>query len=126
METVMNWSNRSRTFRLSGGPPHRPPGHVAVHSAAAVSMMNSGAVKSRIQIVVSHKPTSREPGGAPGRTPLARLKLLLGGLLLAAVAIGILIAALILGSIFAAALWVALVVVVVGVILKAALRRARN
>jgi hypothetical protein len=80
-------------------------------------------VKSRFDIVQLRKPAP-EPGGAPG--PLNRIKLILGGLLFAAVAIGVLIAALVLGSILVAVLWIGLVVVVAAAIFKAALRCARG
>jgi hypothetical protein len=57
---------------------------------------------------------------------LGRLKLLRGGLLFAAISIGILIIAFVLGSIIAAVLWIAMVIAVVGVIFQATLGRAHK
>jgi len=80
----------------------------------------------RVQIVISRPSRSQEPGASASPGPLSRLKLILGGILFAAVAIGVLIVALILGSIIAAILWIALVAVTVTFILKAAVRRAHQ
>lgn len=84
-------------------------------------------VTHRFQIVLSRTSGSEQPGtSSPAPGPLGRLKLILGGILFAALAVGILILALVLGSIIAAILWVALVIGTVALILKAALRRARQ
>jgi hypothetical protein len=82
-------------------------------------------VNRRVQIVIS-QPGSQQPGASPAQGPLSRLKLLLGGILFAALAIGILIVALILGSIIAAVLWISLVAVIVTLILRAAVRQAHK
>lgn len=91
------------------------------------------AVAPRFQIVVSSPSRSTLPGTLPGESVplgplglLGRLKLALGGILLASLAVGVLILALILGSIIAAALWILLVLVTVVLVFKAAVRRARK
>ena len=76
----------------------------------------------RVQIVLTG-PYSGQPGTSPVPGPLSRLKLILGGVLFAAVAVGILVIALILGSIIVAFLWIALVIATVALILRATVRR---
>jgi hypothetical protein len=79
-------------------------------------------VNRRVQIVLTG-PYSGQPGTSPVPGPLSRLKLILGGILFAAVAVGILVIALILGSIIVAFLWIALVIATVALILRATVRR---
>jgi ABC-type proline/glycine betaine transport system permease subunit len=55
---------------------------------------------------------------------LARLKILLGGFLLAALTLGTLVAAVVVGSVIALVLWVAVVIVLVAVIMNVAFRQA--
>jgi len=81
----------------------------------------------RVQIVLSRSSGPEQPGGpSPTPGPLTRLKLILGGILFATIAVGMLILAFVVGSIIAAVLWVLLVVGAVVLILKATLRRARQ
>jgi hypothetical protein len=75
----------------------------------------------RVQIVLAKNPSKQEAQGTVRPGLLHRAKLLFGGLLFAAVAIGILTLALVLGSILAAGVWIILVIVVVAFILKSAM-----
>lgn len=79
-------------------------------------------VNRRLHIVISRPPASGEKEAGPRLTPLARLKLVLGGLLLAAIAAGVLIVALTLGLIIVAVLWIFLTAVIVSLMLKRAVR----
>ncbi len=80
----------------------------------------------RFQIIISHRPASNEANVALRASPLARLKLALVGLLLAAITIGVLIVALALGFIITAILAIVLVLLVLGAILRTTVQRARQ
>ena len=79
-------------------------------------------MKSQFQILVSG-PSGSQQGGASRPRIASRLKLVLGGLLFAAIAIGVLVIALVLGFLIAFVLWVVLAIAIVGVILKVTFRQ---
>lgn len=83
-------------------------------------------VNRRFQIVISRQPSSGETGTAAPRGLLARLKLFLGGLLLAVMVVGVLIVALTIGFIIATVLLIALTVATVGLLFKRTVRRERQ
>jgi hypothetical protein len=80
----------------------------------------------QFKIVLSQGHRSGQPGIARALGPLDRLKLIFGGIVIAAVVVGVLVLALVLGSIIAAGLWVVLVIASVALILKSAFLRARQ
>ena len=68
-------------------------------------------------------------GGSPGADRprgIGRVKFFFAGLLLAAVAVAVLVFILIMGSILAVIVWIALVLGIVGLALKAMLRRTSH
>jgi predicted permease len=77
-----------------------------------------------IQVTISQKHGSNQPIAALPLASFKRVKIVLGSLLFAVVAIGVIVAALILGSIIAAVICVLLLAVAITLILKGALRRA--
>ncbi len=87
-------------------------------------MTKDDTVNHRFQIVFRR--SSDQTGAPPAVSRLERLKVILGGIVFAALAVGILVFALFLGSIIFALLWIGIVIVSVALILKAALRQARQ
>ena len=87
------------------------------------SRYNPYKVKRHFQIVISNRP-SVEGSPSPARArSVSRVKLFFAGLLFAAVATAVLIVILVLGSILAAIVWIALVLTIAWLILKATVRR---
>jgi hypothetical protein len=80
----------------------------------------------RAQIVLAKSPSAQGAQGAVRPGLLHRAKHLFGGLLLAAVAIGILIFAVFLGSILAAGILIILVIAVAAFILKSTMLQGRK
>ena len=80
----------------------------------------------RLQIVISHRTAPHEPGSAQPTHPVSRLKTFVVGLGLAVISVAILIAGLILGSVLAAVLCILLMGAIVILVLKVAIRRARQ
>lgn len=97
------------------------------HSALLIGRPRStynGRVKGRYQIVLSTR-SSPEDAGRP-LSIWSRFKALFAGLAILIVAVAILALALILGSIMAAVLWVCLVLVIAGVVVKATWRGVKR
>jgi predicted lipid-binding transport protein (Tim44 family) len=80
----------------------------------------------RVQIVLAKNPSAQDAQGTVRPGWLHRAKHLFGGLLLAAVAIGILILAVFLGSILAAGILIILVIAVAAFILKSTMLQGRK
>jgi hypothetical protein len=80
----------------------------------------------RVQIVFAKSPSAQDAQGTARPGLLHRAKHLFGGLLLAAVAIGILILAVFLGSILAAGILIILVIAVAAFILKSTMLQGRK
>ncbi len=80
-------------------------------------------MKRGFKLAISNRPSVERGFESVRLSGLGRVKLFLGGLLFAAVAVAVLIVILIVGSILAAVIWTALVLAIVGLILKATLRR---
>ena len=72
-------------------------------------------------IVVSH-----EPGSARALSALGRIKLILGTLLFAAVAVGFFMFALIVGSLIAVVLLTVFLVLALGIVFKTVIQRVRQ
>jgi hypothetical protein len=80
-------------------------------------------VKRQLQIVISKRPSveGTPPTGRLGG--LDRIKLVFAGVLFAAATVVVLVLIFVVGSILGAIIWIALVVGIVGLILKSTLRR---
>jgi len=76
-----------------------------------------------MQIVISNRRSPREGPGIVRPRGLNRVKFFFAGLMFAAIGVGVLIFILIVGSVLAAIAWVALILTIVGLILKASFRR---
>jgi hypothetical protein len=75
-----------------------------------------------LQLIV----VSREPGSGRDLSTLARIKLIVGALLFAAMTVGFFIFALIVGSLIAFALLTVFLLLVLGIVLRTATQRARQ
>jgi hypothetical protein len=75
-----------------------------------------------LQLIV----VSPQPGSGPDLSTLARVKLIFGALLFAAVAVGVFIFALIVGSLIAFALLTVFLLLALGIVFKAVAQRVRQ
>jgi hypothetical protein len=83
-------------------------------------------MKTQFQIVMSDQLASQESSRASRPRFIRRLQLFFGGLLLAAIAIGMLIFAFVLGFVIVSVLWVALSVAIVALILRGTFRQVNK
>ncbi len=81
---------------------------------------------NRFKIVLSHEPQPDNQGVPQGLSPLGRLKVIVGGILIAVVAVVVLVLAFLLGSFIAASVWILFVIASVALVLKSSFRRARR
>jgi hypothetical protein len=83
-------------------------------------------VSPRFQIVISRRPPEEAPIEVRRLSLWGRIKFWLAGVVLAAAAVGVLVFVFVVGSVIGIILCAAFVVVIAGLLVKAAFRRVRS